>query len=62
LKYADLRAAPSVVRDARAALDAALAQTPPGETLYVVPTYTAMLEVRELLAHRSRRRPFWEER
>ncbi len=61
LKYADLPVEPAITHDTRAALDAALAKTPPGEMLYVVPTYTAMLEVRELLAQRSRRRSFWEE-
>jgi len=61
LKYADFRAQPAIVHDAQAALDAALAQTPAGETLYVVPTYTAMLEVRELLAHRGGKQRFWEE-
>ncbi|OGO51105.1 MAG: hypothetical protein A2148_07045, partial [Chloroflexi bacterium RBG_16_68_14] len=60
LKYADFRVEPHVIHGARAALDAALAGTPPGATLYVVPTYTAMLEVRELLARRGQRRPFWE--
>jgi UDP-N-acetylmuramyl tripeptide synthase len=43
------------------ALDAALAATHPGECLTVVPTYTAMLEVRELLARKAGRRPFWSE-
>jgi hypothetical protein len=28
--------------------------------LYVLPTYTAMLEVRELLAKRAGQRRFWE--
>ncbi|MCH8025432.1 MAG: DUF1727 domain-containing protein [Chloroflexi bacterium] len=62
LKYADLAVEPQVASGTAAALDAAIAQTPPGETLHVVPTYTAMLEVRELLAKRGKRRPFWEER
>jgi len=62
LKYADLSAMPRVVAGAREALAAALAATPAGETLHVVPTYTAMLEVRELLARRGGERPFWEER
>ncbi|MBI4571555.1 MAG: DUF1727 domain-containing protein [Chloroflexi bacterium] len=62
LKYADFAVAPEVVRDAAVALDAALARTPPGATLFVVPTYTAMLEVRELLAKRGRRGRYWEER
>ena len=62
LKYADLAVEPQVAAGTTDALDAAIAQTPPGETLYIVPTYTAMLEVRELLAKRGKRRPFWEER
>jgi UDP-N-acetylmuramyl tripeptide synthase len=61
LKYAELAIEPRIEHDARQALDAALAQTPPGGTLYVVPTYTAMLEVRELLARRGQRPHFWEE-
>jgi UDP-N-acetylmuramyl tripeptide synthase len=61
LKYADLRVEPQTAHDAQQALDAALAQTPSGETLYVVPTYTAMLEIRELLARRGQRPHFWEE-
>jgi UDP-N-acetylmuramyl tripeptide synthase len=61
LKYAGFAPDPPVVHDSRLALDAALASTPQGETLYVIPTYTAMLEVRELLARRGRRRPFWED-
>ncbi len=61
LNYADLRVEPTVERGVKAALNAALAQTPPGETLYVLPTYTAMLEVRELLAQRGGQPPFWEE-
>lgn len=62
LKYAGLGDDVPVVKRPAAALDAALAATPPGETLVVLPTYTAMLEVRELLAARAGRRPFWEAR
>jgi UDP-N-acetylmuramyl tripeptide synthase len=61
LKYA--RWAPetmTVEEDVGGALDAALAGTPPGAGLTVVPTYTAMLRVRELLARRARARPFWQ--
>ncbi len=61
LSYADVAAEPRVVTETRAAMDAALAQTPPGEMLYVLPTYTAMLEVRELLAARAGVRPYWED-
>jgi lipid II isoglutaminyl synthase (glutamine-hydrolysing) len=41
------------------ALDRALAETQPGECLTVIPTYTAMLEVRELLAKKAGRQPYW---
>lgn len=61
LKYADFRVEPQVIGHAQAALDAALSQTPAGQTLYVIPTYTAMLKVRELLAKRGKRAHFWEE-
>jgi hypothetical protein len=43
------------------ALDAALAQLPQGATLYTLPTYTAMLELRAELARRGWVRPFWED-
>jgi lipid II isoglutaminyl synthase (glutamine-hydrolysing) len=42
------------------ALDAALANVPPGETLYVVPTYTAMLAVRAELERRGFAPHYWE--
>jgi UDP-N-acetylmuramyl tripeptide synthase len=61
LKYAAFAVEPPVVHDTSAALDEALARTPPGEALYVIPTYTAMLTVRELLAKRGQRRPYWED-
>ena len=41
------------MRDPLAALDAALATAPPGAPLYVVATYTAMLELRRGLAARG---------
>jgi UDP-N-acetylmuramyl tripeptide synthase len=61
LKYAGLSPVPPVVPDTGEALSMALAQTAAGETLYVVPTYTAMLEVREILARRGRVAHYWEE-
>ncbi|HWC29882.1 MAG TPA: DUF1727 domain-containing protein, partial [Dehalococcoidia bacterium] len=42
------------------ALERALELTEPGECLTVVPTYTAMLTVRELLARRAGREAFWQ--
>ncbi|MEI7646635.1 MAG: MurT ligase domain-containing protein [Chloroflexales bacterium] len=44
-----------------AAVDAALATLPAGLTLFILPTYTAMLELRENLAARGWVRQFWEE-
>lgn len=43
------------------ALAVALSQTPLGGRLYVLPTYTALLEVREMLARQGGRAPFWAE-
>jgi len=39
----------------------ALAALPPGATLYVLPTYTAMLELRADLSRRGWVKQFWEE-
>src|SRR5690606_1437257 len=50
----------AVDADCERALDLALAHTEPGARLEVVPTYTAMLEVREALARRAGGRPYWE--
>ena len=61
LKYAGLPEPAAVTGDTRRALSLALAAVPEGERLYVVPTYTAMLEVRELLARRGGRARYWEE-
>ena len=43
------------------AIDAALATLPAGATLFILPTYTAMLELRENLAARGWVRQFWDE-
>lgn len=48
-----------VERDPERALDAALALTPGGGRLEIVPTYTAMLRVRELLARRAGVPSYW---
>ncbi len=61
LKYADLP-----VRWAnpnrKEALKRALEATPPGETLYILPTYTAMLELRQTLTDLGHTHPFWEDK
>ena len=38
----------------------AIAATPEGGTLYVIPTYTAMLDVRNILGRWAGRGAFWE--
>jgi UDP-N-acetylmuramyl tripeptide synthase len=60
LKYAELPVH-SVVPDRKEALMSALDATPPGETLYVLPTYTAMLELRRTLSDLGHTHPFWED-
>lgn len=52
----------TVIPDPEAALDAALAATAPGGTLYVLPTYTAMLGLRDTLVRRGVAEAFWRER
>ena len=52
----------SVIPEPEAALDQAVAVTPHGGTLYVLPTYTAMLGLRELLVSRGVAEAFWRER
>ncbi len=61
LKYAELPVrwtAPNRKEALRRALEA----TPPNETLYVLPTYTAMLELRQTLSDLGHTHPFWEDR
>ena len=61
LKYAGVEPVLRVEPNSAEALRTALRDLPAGETLYVVPTYTAMLEVRDLLARWAGRGAFWEE-
>jgi UDP-N-acetylmuramyl tripeptide synthase len=63
LKYAGLfenSADAKVQPEPALALKQALQSTPEGGVLYVIPTYTAMLEVRDLLARWAGRGAFWE--
>jgi UDP-N-acetylmuramyl tripeptide synthase len=63
LKYAGLD--PAIIKTDSSldgALDAAVASLPAGETLYVLPTYTAMLAFRKLLYERGWvQSQFWED-
>jgi lipid II isoglutaminyl synthase (glutamine-hydrolysing) len=61
LKYAELPVG-AVIPEREKAIKAALQATPPGETLYVLPTYTAMLEIRQTLSELGYTHPFWEDR
>ncbi len=61
-KYAGLpEDAIQVVPSLEAALDRGLELTPPGEELTALPTYTAMLALRDLVARRGFVKPYWEE-
>ena len=55
---------PSITRNygLKKALDSALEQTPPGETLFIVPTYTGLLEVHHELEQRGLTPHYWEGR
>ena len=64
LKYAGVpagRLVPHPPDDLRAALLAFVDAAPEGSTSYVLPTYTAMLEIRRTLASLGAVREFWEQ-
>jgi UDP-N-acetylmuramyl tripeptide synthase len=61
LKYAGLEDRLTIVPDAGQSVERALAAVPRNGNLQVLPTYTAMLAVREQLAGLSGRGHFWEE-
>jgi len=61
LKYAGAADA-AIVPEIPAALHAALDRTPPGGTLCVVPTYTALLAVRAELERQGYAKHYWEQR
>jgi UDP-N-acetylmuramyl tripeptide synthase len=60
LKYAEIPADKmEVVTGWAEALNRAAVSTPLGETLFVLPTYTAMLELRAVLTHGGMLQPYW---
>jgi UDP-N-acetylmuramyl tripeptide synthase len=60
-KYAGLPAEQiEVVTELERALDRGLEQTPPGSELVTLPTYTAMLALRDLVARRGFVKQYWE--
>jgi UDP-N-acetylmuramyl tripeptide synthase len=48
------------LRDVASGLDGAVANAAPGERIYVLATYTAMLDLHRVLAERGLTEPFWE--
>lgn len=61
LEYAGLpRAAVPILRDPGAALREAVERVPPGGELVVLPTYTALLRIRSLLARESVAAAWWD--
>jgi UDP-N-acetylmuramyl tripeptide synthase len=62
LKYVGIPAERiELVPDLKQALDTALNRETQEQILYTLPTYTAMLELRSILADRGWVRPFWED-
>jgi lipid II isoglutaminyl synthase (glutamine-hydrolysing) len=62
MKYAGAgRAGMRVIPGRQAALDAALARTPPDEPLYILAGYTPMREFRRIMQRRGWVSPFWKE-
>jgi len=62
LKYAGIDPERIVVEpNLASAVDLALQALPTGETLYMLPTYTAMLELRAEFAQRGWVRQFWQD-
>ncbi|GAC1538186.1 MAG: MurT ligase domain-containing protein [Herpetosiphon sp.] len=60
IKYAGVpETAISYVQEVAAGFEVAMHHLPNGQTLYILPTYTAMLEIRKDLESRSHAKPFW---
>ena len=51
-----------IAPDLETAVDQAVAATPPTRPLYMLPTYTAMLDLREILVKRGVAQEFWRDR
>jgi UDP-N-acetylmuramyl tripeptide synthase len=60
LKYAGVSEKPRVANNIATALRKAINETPEEGELYAIPTYTAMLEVRNVLGKWAGRGKFWE--
>ena len=60
LKYAGWPESSATVADPAALLDAILRDTPSGDLVFVIPTYTAMLDFRDELVRRGAAGAFWQ--
>lgn len=61
LKYAGFDAVKlTIVSDLEGALAEGMKRTPQGEMLYILPTYTAMLGMREVIQKQGHTKKFWE--
>lgn len=61
LKYAEIDASRiSIVKDYRELIDTALSKTPEGHNLYILPTYTALLDIRNVLKEKFGLKEFWK--
>ena len=62
LKYAGLNPGQvQIEEDTARAINSSLEQTPPGGRLFILPTYTAMLEMRRTLNKLGLAKPYWED-
>jgi UDP-N-acetylmuramyl tripeptide synthase len=61
LKYAGFDTAKlTTLNELEGALAEGIRRTPPGEMLYILPTYTAMLGMREIIQKQGHTKAFWE--
>ena len=61
LKYANNKLKPHVDSNVETALNTALESTASGETLFILPTYTAMLSIKGILAKKGLSEQFWDD-
>lgn len=61
LKYTGAKVKAKIEEDLALALENAVEKLPRGETLYILPTYTAMLKLKEILAGKGLTTRFWED-
>lgn len=61
LKYAEIDTNRiGIVKDYRELIDTALSKTPEGHNLYILPTYTALLDIRNILKEKFGLKEFWK--